>query len=165
MNLSRFCAVGLQCEAGSGGALISGSAMEGAVTFALMVHGSPKIHGLHEIIKSEVAGEWTLCFISAFLQAGHGWQSSPKHHSGSADPVAPISPQHRCPSAGLPSHLHWGARTHIPNSSTWEREHLQCPECSPACGTHVTPRPIPNVPSHPGLALPKSLPAFLGVEG
>lgn len=72
-NLSKFWALSFQREAGSGegGAHILGSAMESTVTGAPVVCNSPKIRGLHEIIKAGVAEEWTLCFISAPLQAMH----------------------------------------------------------------------------------------------
>lgn len=74
MNLSRFWGVSFWREAGSGeaGALILGSITESTVTGAPVVCNSPKMHGLHEIIKAEVAEEWALCFISASLQITHG---------------------------------------------------------------------------------------------
>lgn len=88
------------------GALVLGSAVEGTVTFALMVCNSPKIRGLHEIIKSEVAGEQTLCFISASLQAGHGERVAelskmlPRQCQPHGTHQAP-APSHQCSSAGL----------------------------------------------------------------
>lgn len=86
-----------------GRALVLGSAVKGTVTFAPMIHDSPKIHGLHEIIKSEVTGEQPFCFISASLQAGHGERVANPfkmplgqcQHSGTHQDPAP-SPQ--CPS-------------------------------------------------------------------
>lgn len=130
--------MGLHCRAGSGRGLLS--AMEGTVTFALMVHDSPKIHGLHEIIKTEVAEEWTLGFISASLQAGHGKREADlsKTHSDSADATAPVRPQHPRPSATLLCHSCWAQGATSPRAEQGQ-EHLQCPELSPACGTHVTP--------------------------
>lgn len=113
--------MGLQCRAGSGRGLLS--AMEGTVMLALMVHNSPKIHGLHEIIKSEVDGEWTLGFISASLQAGHGKRAAdlsktlPRQcrRHGTHQAAAPSPQCHPAVSLML------GTRSHVPNSRAGPR--------------------------------------------
>lgn len=141
VNLGTFWAVGLRCEAGSGG-LIPGSAVEGTVTSTLRVHDSPALRGLPELIKPEVAGEQTLGLISASHQAGHGKgvaelsRAPPGQCQPHGTQQAPPAPQ--SPSAGSC----WGAGSCVPKSSRGHRASL-APKALPARGhvPHHSPSP------------------------
>jgi len=91
-----------------------------------------------------------------------GGRALPKCHPGSANRWHPsdpstLTPVPLCrvacvgePGAASPTGAQGGG-------STWGAQ--SAPQ---AHGTHVTPRPVPSVPSHPGPALPA---AFLGGDG